>query len=460
MSTTYLTPNPMMRPSLQTPYSRNGQYYPHDHTYPDVSAMSQSDANETKGPNFDDTVIREKLFTQAGSSVDIDICASIQKGFFEVDSKWTCYRRNYFTVSCGFQLNPPQGGPLYVMLRGHNKRVEGWAVSISARTAAVGNESPKPQALVQHTPKRDKSGETVPGRHHVSPQTPQQHPLHNQRLHHHHHHLHHPHSGTLGAHDPFYAPHTNHLAALGRWPDPSVGGEPTPPNTYTFERIQFQKATANNGKRRAQQQFFHVVVELSVNVHPIKGQEEWILVAEKVSDPMVVRGRSPGHYKDNHPRSDRHAHMDDGNGGQGSAPPRMSFGGFGGSSWGMQQDAQRDHHSHFGGGTRRSCLSSSASPPSGGSSATLNGSPTDGDFSMSDSETLKTVDLYGHGRLTPPTEHGDDPVFSISRKRPLDDESGDETSPYLFSPSLCDTVAHSGMNYPAFSRSKILCASS
>lgn len=64
----------------------------------------------------------------------------------------------------------------------------------------------------------------------------------------------------------------------------------------TFERIQFKTATANNGKRRAAQQYYFLLVELLADVgsqHP----DRWIKVAFRMSAPLVVRGRSPSHYQ-------------------------------------------------------------------------------------------------------------------------------------------------------------------
>jgi len=73
-----------------------------------------------------------------------------------------------------------------------------------------------------------------------------------------------------------------------------------PPTQYIFQRIQFQKATANNGKRRAQQQTYNLIVELQAEVYnPLDGKSRWVHIARRQSHAMVVRGRSPGHYKDN-----------------------------------------------------------------------------------------------------------------------------------------------------------------
>ncbi|ETN47104.1 uncharacterized protein HMPREF1541_01294 [Cyphellophora europaea CBS 101466] len=426
--------------------------------------MSQNESPESKGPDFAKTINHQKILNRQGHQVKAEIGANIQKGFFQVDNKWTCYRRNYFAVSCSFQLNPFQDETFYILQDNQHKQVYSWALSISAKTGPANNQDSEPRGLVQHTPKRDKHGESVPGKHIVAPQNPH-HLYPHHHLHHNHHHPHpqsHHHSG-LAMHNPFYASAGSGLPALARghnW-DSTVNGEQAPPNSYTFERIQFQKATANNGKRRAQQQFFHVVVELSVNISPSRSHPEWVLVADKVSDAMVVRGRSPGHYKDNHQRRDSHGHMDDSrNGGSGSDGGHMSYTPYDPSSWGVSDNAHRGHQAHFSGGTHRTCLSSNGSPPSASSSATLNGSPTDEDFSLSDSETLKSTNICGLSRLTPPSETGVDSIFPISHKQALDDDSVDDESPYHFNPTLCDSVSSHAMEYPAFSQSKALCASS
>ncbi|KAF7591774.1 hypothetical protein BBP40_001100 [Aspergillus hancockii] len=92
-----------------------------------------------------------------------------------------------------------------------------------------------------------------------------------------------------------------------------------PPTQHTFERIQFQKATANNGKRRAQQQYYNLVVDLYAEIAgPVSSNEtQWIKIARKLSHPMVVRGRSPGHYKDGRRDSTTSMGPDGGSGGSG-----------------------------------------------------------------------------------------------------------------------------------------------
>ncbi|KAL1925324.1 uncharacterized protein VTP21DRAFT_207 [Calcarisporiella thermophila] len=74
-------------------------------------------------------------------------------------------------------------------------------------------------------------------------------------------------------------------------PKRDKGAQPT---IVTFERIQFKTATANNGKRRAAQQYYILLIDLYAFCD--NGQQ--YKVATTQSAPLVVRGRSPGHYSD------------------------------------------------------------------------------------------------------------------------------------------------------------------
>lgn len=417
--------------------------------------MPASDSPDNKGPDFSDTVQHSTIVNRSSQQVKPELMASIHKGFFKVDGKWTCYRRNYFSVACAFEYKHPQEGPLCIIQNGQQHEITGYAVSISAKTGASGSQDRQTRGLVQHTPKRSKNTESTPCKHSVVPQTPL-----SLQQQHHHHHYHHP-----SHHDHHHMSMSDHYygsapSAFGLSRSHYDGSPPIPPSTYTFERIQFQKATANNGKRRAQQQFFHVVVELSVNISQDHRREDWVLVATRESDPMVVRGRSPGHYKDNHQRRDSQAHMDpDRNGGGGGDRSHMSYDPYAQSHAGSYGSSQSGHHTSYNGSAYRSCLMSNESPPSASSSATLTGSPEDADFAQSDNETLKSSDFYTRSRLTPPSEHDDESFFNMNRKRPLEEDNTSSTSPYQFSSSLCDTMSSHSMDYPTFPPSKVLCAS-
>ncbi|KAJ3156589.1 meiosis-specific transcription factor ndt80 [Geranomyces variabilis] len=172
----------------------------------------------------------------------------VDRGFFLADNDWTCYRRNYFQVSASFSASDTHGQevelPCLMEMENNLYTVTGFAIGISAR---VGNGE-KTIDLIQHTPKRDKGPQLVPQPRPVrSGGNPHQY-------------------NGIG---------TNNLVA-------------------TFERLQFKTATANNGKRRAAQQYY--VLNLDLYAQLDNGQQFKVAFIE--SAPLVVRGRSPGHYAD------------------------------------------------------------------------------------------------------------------------------------------------------------------
>lgn len=182
-------------------------------------------------------------------SYQVQLHAKMDRGFFKADNDWTCYRRNYFQVSSSFDVIGATNSEIPCLLRHQDQlfQVDYFSIGITAR---VTNNDKKIE-LVQHTPKRDKGPQIIP-----EPR-------------------------------PLRAGGNLHLAPIG------------PNNTIvTFERLQFKTATANNGKRRAAQQYYEIIVDLYANstVAPP------ICVATCHSAPLVVRGRSPGHYADSHTR--------------------------------------------------------------------------------------------------------------------------------------------------------------
>ena len=66
----------------------------------------------------------------------------------------------------------------------------------------------------------------------------------------------------------------------------------TVPMNHTFPRNQFRAATQNNGARRADQQVYHIVLELKAKV-VIDGVTQLVTIASRMSEPLVVRGRCP-----------------------------------------------------------------------------------------------------------------------------------------------------------------------
>ncbi|KAF9901166.1 meiosis-specific transcription factor ndt80 [Linnemannia zychae] len=284
------------------------------------------------GPYFSNTTQFYNVFSlNQTESYKLKVMARVEKGFFMTRDIWTCYRRNYFQVSTAFCIMgfdhsqfsevpclielpeplpadfsdevrqhqdfamsqtadeqrqlyrikkeyedglfdlppdgssgdngtgspggnrmtangnssttdqhtsmPPIAGPTRLALVTH------FSISISSKIASTSTKI----GLIQHTPKRDKGPQNVPGRREVRG------------------------GGN------FSLPSTSCNQSL-----------------VTFERVQFKTATANNGKRRAAQQFYILMVDLYA--HTQDGRI--VRVAASQSDALVVRGRSPGHYID------------------------------------------------------------------------------------------------------------------------------------------------------------------
>ncbi|KAK1752112.1 hypothetical protein QBC47DRAFT_425021 [Echria macrotheca] len=222
--------------------------------------------------------------------IKVDISGIIDKGFFLADNEWTCYRRNYFSCVCSYSITPPPHGYTNVgmhFLRSGDQQpfqVYGFAMCISAVVADNDNLSIE---LVQHTPKRDKGPIAKPEKVRLAPKPPQtsHHPISNM------------YNGPSGE------------MASSRAYDQGFGTQSNLTNEHTFERIQFKQATANNGKRRAAQQYYHLIVELWADVGS-QHADQFVKVAYKKSAKMIVRGRSPGHYQ-----SERRASTSSGPGG-------------------------------------------------------------------------------------------------------------------------------------------------
>lgn len=246
----------------------NGQGH---HDMPLMSASSKD------VPPFEATKGFYQMIDDHSHPVVPDINAKIDKGFFRADSDWCCYRRNYFSVACSYKLTSGRGDAdpehIFLVREGRRDSIYGFYVSIAAK---VNGEDGRAIELVQHTAKRDKGPMTAPERKLLKPNP----------------------SGNL---HPFAGPSTfGPPHGMGNeYVDPyNIGIPPDNPSVANFDRIQFKKATANNGKRRAAQQYFHIVAELFVKLRRQNGAEEFVKVAHRESEQMVVRGRSPGHYAD------------------------------------------------------------------------------------------------------------------------------------------------------------------
>lgn len=329
--------------------------------------------------------------TSDGVTVTPTIDAKIEKGFFySPDRVWTCYRRNYFAVNVSFNLAPwtPNGHLYYDAGNGKPaERIQSFAVSLAA---AVDASAGKIIELVQHTPKRDKAPQLTMKKELLAPTPPGKN---------------HDHS-NYGLNNTFHQTSTAPGPALPLQNEPESAQHFTPPGhsssnyQHSFERIQFKSATANNGKRRAQQQYYHLIVELWANIqNPRDTDPKWVKVAARSSSPVVVRGRSPSHYQNEGPHNTGTPRGAPGSGlggaghhGLGSNSSRVSYTGYGnglsgGGGSGMGSSMYR--------GNTYSLDPSPVGSNSVSSSSSLSGGPVEGlvgDQHMVDEEESKMMD--------------------------------------------------------------------
>ncbi|KAK3072195.1 hypothetical protein LTR53_007266 [Teratosphaeriaceae sp. CCFEE 6253] len=289
--------------------------------------------------------------TCEGQHVTPEIHAKVEKGFFPstVDNKWTCYRRNYFSVTSNFELHGNiAGGRLYLKRKTANEQIMAMGMRLSA---AVDGSNGKPIELVQYTPKRDNGEKTkidvvkvspTPstgrGEHSLSPNGVYQVPMSTF----------HPTGQYPGPLLPLQ--NTGELHGGGATPSlsaPQLASQygfssasaaaalqlPGQHTSHSFERVQFKSATANNGKRRASQQYFHLIVELFVDIRKDGGggageAANWVKVAQRVSERIVVRGRSPSHYQN----EGQHGQAGRGGSASGSSGYSTASGTYGGTN--------------------------------------------------------------------------------------------------------------------------------
>lgn len=248
-----------------------------------IVESSQRSQPQVEAPPFDDTTVLQTIVAEFGGqyqTVKPDVQAKMGRGPFPAEGKWTCYRRNYFAVTCGFGLHPwPPTSPLYI--RYPDQTLEPIRAFSMAISAIVNGQYGETRELVQHTPKRDKQSERKPGRVVLQPSPPSSFTSTSSV------------NGNISGF-PLGSQSMDYNSSFSGTPQPCQ-----PPTSHVFERIQFQKATANNGKRRAQQQYYNLVVELYAEIaSSVSGETQWVQIARRHSHPLVVRGRSPGHYKD------------------------------------------------------------------------------------------------------------------------------------------------------------------
>ncbi|KAL7950240.1 p53-like transcription factor [Trichoderma barbatum] len=220
-----------------------------------------------------------------GTQIKIDITGTVDKGFFLAEGEWTCYRRNYMTCACSYSLHPHYPNTaVHFIPPGSSQAYQVYGIYMSI-SAVVADNDQQSIELIQHTPKRDKGPTSKPEKVLLAPKNSV--PSHHVGMY----------NDTLSA-----------SGARAVYQDGYGGGQGSvqPATEHTFERIQFKQATQNNGKRRAAQQYYHLMVELWADLGSQFGSQsadKYFKIAFRKSEKMIVRGRSPGHYQNEKRRS-------------------------------------------------------------------------------------------------------------------------------------------------------------
>lgn len=336
-----------------------------------------------------------------GSKIVPAIDAKIEKGFFlSPDGIWTCYRRNYFAVTVHFNLHPWVNSGRIYLNQGVGKpqeQIQSFAVSLAA---AVDGSAGKSIELVQHTPKRDNAPKIPMTKISLLPMPP-------GKSHEH---------STYGL-SSFHQHQSNQvggpLLPLHNDPDSSQQYSPTSHtnNSYQhgFERIQFKSATANNGKRRAQQQYYHLIVELWANIQSPRDEDpRWVKVAARSSSPVVVRGRSPSHYSNEGPHNAGTSRGAGNGGGPGAGPHGYGANGTGQYTTNYRNGLSGGGSSGIGGGMYRGTTYSLDPSPMGShsvsSASSLSGGPVENyvaDHHMTDDDDGKMIQSHSDYQYYP-----------------------------------------------------------
>jgi meiosis-specific transcription factor NDT80 len=330
-----------------------------------------------------------------GQNVLPSIDAKIEKGFFySQDRVWTCYRRNYFAVNVSYSLTPWTPNQRLYLDQGNGKgqeQIQSIAVSLAAAVDGTGGKTIE---LIQHTPKRDK-GPQLPMKKELLAPTPP------GKSHDH---------GGYGLNS-FHQPSNNPGPQLPLQSDGDSSQQYSPAShassnyQHPFERIQFKSATANNGKRRAQQQYYHLIVELWANVqNPRDVEPRWVKIAARSSHPVVVRGRSPSHYQNEGP----HNATTRGPGSAGFGAGQGGMGSRGGASYTYNNNISGGGAASMGGSMYRGGNTYSLDPSPVGShsvssASSLSGGPVEGlaGEHMVDDEDSKMMDAQHNYQYYP-----------------------------------------------------------
>ncbi|GKZ29595.1 meiosis-specific transcription factor ndt80 [Aspergillus brasiliensis] len=207
------------------------------------------DEGHTDSPLFEKPEVFYEVIAGDHHITQPKLDAKIFKGFFDVNGRWTTYRRTYFAVKCAVSFPRAIENGLYIQCGGAElQRIHGFSVTLSATVHGKDGEVHK---LVHQAPKR----------HHRS---------------------------EVASEGAIWFPLITNAAGgerAGRSAESRLF-------SHTFERLQFQKGTPNSGKGRSQQKYYNLVVELHAKISgsEIDKDAHWLKIARRTSEPLSIRG--------------------------------------------------------------------------------------------------------------------------------------------------------------------------
>lgn len=221
-----------------------------------------------------------RIVTHKGASITPILGPASSEGFFlSGDGNCTCYRRNNLSIQCQYSLDPyPSDKELFLEIDGGRHRINGLAVTLSARMEANG----KIIGLTQDAPDRTANSPIKMVK--LLPRAPEG--FRNDR------------SDTTAWSMPVVVPPCLAFQSveLSASEENCNVGVANSPDEHIFERVHFASATPNNDRRK-RQHFYRLNVELFADIRS-SGDDNpvWKMLAQRSSRLIVVRGRSPLHY--------------------------------------------------------------------------------------------------------------------------------------------------------------------
>ena len=244
---------------------------------------SSSDLSDERAPlpktdlPFDDTKMKCPVYDREGLNVPVEISCRFMKQYNEDKDCWIFYRRNYFAVTCSYSFKPPgpiTGGRIYLSRPSDpcGQPILAFAMRIRG---VINAENGKEMEIVVFNTKRRSIGK--PEMRKMKPNMP--------------------------GYSRVYAKSTGDCLNNSH----AQNSYTPPPNNFTFLRNQFRLATQNNGRRRKEQDYYHIIVELMAEVE-VAGtlSRDWVKIASRISGPILTRGRCPQSFESFDPSNPDH----------------------------------------------------------------------------------------------------------------------------------------------------------